>query len=150
MHNRAAIVEPAPVDTLKAIKNTGLKATQPRLKVLQAFQKSGQRHMTAEDVFRLLLAERFDIGLATVYRVLAQFEQARILKRNHFETGKATYELADQSHHDHLVCLACGKVEEFFDAAIERRQRTVAHDRGWTLQNHAMALYGHCAECCKQ
>jgi Fur family ferric uptake transcriptional regulator len=135
------------VDTLNAIKNTGLKATQPRLKVLQAFQKSGQRLMTAEDVFRLLLAERFDIGLATVYRVLTQFEQARILKRNHFEAGKATYELADQSHHDHLVCLACGKVEEFFDAAIERRQRAIALERGWTLQDHAMALYGRCAAC---
>ncbi|MDR0274511.1 MAG: ferric iron uptake transcriptional regulator [Burkholderiaceae bacterium] len=138
------------MDILSEIKSTGLKATQPRLKVLQAFQKSGRRHMTAEDVFRLLLAERFDIGLATVYRVLAQFEQARILKRNHFEAGKATYELADESHHDHLVCLACGKVEEFFDAAIERRQRAIALERGWTLQTHAMALYGHCAECRKK
>jgi len=135
------------VNPLNELKSTGLKVTQPRLKILRVFQNSGRRHMTAEDVFRQLLAERTDIGLATVYRVLTQFEQARILKRNHFEAGTASYELADESHHDHLVCLSCGKVEEFLDAEIERRQRVIAAERGWTLQNHAMALYGQCARC---
>ena len=85
-----------------------------------------------------------------MYRVLTQFEQAHILKRNHFETGKAIYELADDSHHDHLVCLSCGKVEEFFDAEIERRQRNIAASRGWSLEDHAMSLYGHCADCQKK
>ena len=138
------------MDTLDELKSTGLKATLPRLKILEVFQKSEQRHMTAEDVFKLLLAEGADIGLATVYRVLTQFEQAHTLKRNHFETGKAIYELADDSHHDHLVCLSCGKVEEFFDAEIERRQRNIAASRGWSLEDHAMSLYGHCADCQKK
>ena len=103
------------MDTLDELKSTGLKATLPRLKILEVFQKSEQRHMTAEDVFKLLLAEGADIGLATVYRVLTQFEQAHILKRNHFESGKAIYELADDSHHDHLVCLSCGKEAVLFE-----------------------------------
>ena len=100
------------------LKSTGLKATLPRLKILEIFQKGTQRHMTAEDVFRVLLEERSDVGLATVYRVLAQFEQADILRRSHFESGKAVYELNEGQHHDHLVCLDCGKVEEFYDAEI--------------------------------
>ena len=138
------------MDTLDELKSTGLKATLPRLKILEIFQKSDQRHLSAEDIYRLLVAEHSDIGLATVYRVLTQFEQAHILKRNHFETGKAIYELADDSHHDHLVCLSCGKVEEFFDAEIERRQRNIAASRGWSLEDHAMSLYGHCADCQKK
>jgi Fur family transcriptional regulator, ferric uptake regulator len=104
------------------LKSTGLKATLPRLKILEIFQKGDQRHMTAEDVFRVLLLERSDIGLATVYRVLTQFEQAGILIRSHFESGKSVYEINEGQHHDHLVCLDCGKVEEFFDAEIEKRQ----------------------------
>ena len=103
------------------LKSTGLKATLPRLKILQIFQTTSQRHMTAEDVFRVLLNEHSDIGLATVYRVLTQFEQAGILERSHFESGKAVYELNEGSHHDHLICTSCGKVEEFYDAEIERR-----------------------------
>ena len=108
------------------LKNSGLKATLPRIKVLEVFQKTTQRHMSAEDVYKLLLAEHADVGLATVYRVLMQFEQAGILSRNHFETGKAVFELNEGKHHDHLVCLDCGRVEEFFDAEIEKRQRAVA------------------------
>lgn len=138
------------MDTLDELKSTGLKATLPRLKILEIFQKSDQRHLTAEDVYRLLLAEQSDIGLATVYRVLTQFEQAGLLSRNHFETGKAVYELREDEHHDHLVCISCGKVEEFFDAEIERRQRNIAVSRGWTLQDHAMSLYGQCADCQKK
>ena len=129
------------------LKNTGLKATLPRLKILEIFQKGDPRHMTAEDVFRILLLEHSDIGLATVYRVLMQFEQAGILERSHFESGKAVYELNEGSHHDQLVCTTCGKVEEFYDAEIERRQQLVTKNRGWVLQDHAMSLYGLCADC---
>ncbi|HSU23581.1 ferric iron uptake transcriptional regulator [Comamonadaceae bacterium OTU4NAUVB1] len=129
------------------LKSTGLKATLPRLKILQIFQTTSQRHMTAEDVFRVLLNEHSDIGLATVYRVLTQFEQAGILERSHFESGKAVYELNEGSHHDHLICTSCGKVEEFYDAEIESRQQLVAKDKGWILQDHAMSLYGLCADC---
>ena len=131
------------------LKNTGLKATLPRLKILEIFQKGGQRHMTAEDVFRVLLEERSDIGLATVYRVLTQFEQAGILIRSNFESGKAVYELDEGKHHDHFICTACGKVEEFYDPEIEKRQQLVAKAKGWVVQDHSMALYGHCAECAK-
>ena len=128
------------------LKSTGLKATLPRLKILEIFQKGTQRHMTAEDVFRVLLDERSDIGLATVYRVLMQFEQAGILSRNHFESGKSVFELNEGQHHDHLVCLDCGHVEEFFDPQIESRQRMVAQERGFTLQEHTLALYAHCTK----
>jgi Fur family ferric uptake transcriptional regulator len=129
------------------LKNTGLKATLPRLKILEIFQKGELRHMTAEDVFRVLLLEHSDIGLATVYRVLTQFEQAGILSRSHFESGKSVYELNEGRHHDHFVCTSCGKVEEFFDAEIEQRQQIVAKAMGWTVQDHAMSLYGLCADC---
>lgn len=131
-------------DTINELKSTGLKATVPRLKILDLFQKAEQRHMSAEDVYRLLLAEDSDIGLATVYRVLTQFEQAGLLSRHHFEAGKAVYELHDDQHHDHLVCLDCGHVEEFFDAEIERRQNAVAKARGFELADHALSLYAHC------
>lgn len=132
---------------IEELKNTGLKATLPRLKILELFQKGQQRHMTAEDVFRVLLQEQSDIGLATVYRVLTQFEQAGILSRSHFESGKAVYELNEGQHHDHLVCTSCGKVEEFYDAEIERRQQMVAKSKHWVLQDHAMSLYGLCGNC---
>ena len=129
------------------LKNTGLKATLPRLKIFEIFQAGAQRHMTAEDVFRVLLNEHSDIGLATVYRVLTQFEQAGILERSNFESGKAVYELNEGTHHDHLICTSCGKVEEFYDAEIERRQQMIAKDKGWILQDHAMSLYGLCGDC---
>ena len=135
---------------IEELKNTGLKATLPRLKILEVFQRSQLRHMTAEDVYKLLLAEDADIGLATVYRVLTQFEQAGILERSHFESGKAVYELNEGKHHDHLICTSCGKVEEFFDAEIERRQQMIAKDKGWILQDHAMSLYGLCGDCAKK
>jgi Fur family transcriptional regulator, ferric uptake regulator len=128
------------------LKNSGLKATLPRIKVLEVFQKTSQRHMSAEDVFKVLLAEGADVGLATVYRVLMQFEQAGLLSRTHFETGKAVFELDEGKHHDHLVCMDCGRVEEFFDAEIEKRQRTVAQARGFELQEHALALYATCTK----
>ncbi len=126
------------------LKSTGLKATLPRLKILEIFQNGTQRHMTAEDVFRVLLEDRADVGLATVYRVLAQFEQADILCRSHFESGKAVYELNEGQHHDHLVCLDCGRVEEFYDAQIEQRQHAVAAAKGFAIADHALSLYAHC------
>lgn len=126
------------------IKNSGLKATLPRIKILELFQKTTQRHMTAEDVYKALLTEDADIGLATVYRVLTQFEQAGLLSRNHFETGKSVFELNQGNHHDHLVCLTCGRVEEFFDAEIEERQHAIAISRGFDLQEHSLALYASC------
>ena len=128
------------------LKSTGLKATLPRLKILDVFQKGAQRHMTAEDVFRVLLEERSDIGLATVYRVLMQFEQAGLLKRSHFESGKSVFELNEGQHHDHLVCVTCGRVEEFYDAQIEQRQRAVAQARGFELHDHALSLYAVCTK----
>jgi Fur family ferric uptake transcriptional regulator len=133
---------PSPAD----LKNNGLKATVPRLKILEIFQTSEERHMSAEDVYRILLAEHMDIGLATVYRVLTQFEQAGLLSRNNFESGKAIYELNEGKHHDHLVCLDCGRVEEFFDAEIEQRQQSIARARGFALQEHALSLYGNCTK----
>ena len=128
------------------LKNSGLKATLPRIKILEVFQQTRQRHMTAEDVFKVLLAEGSDVGLATVYRVLMQFEQAGILSRNHFESGKSVFELNEGQHHDHLVCMDCGRVEEFFDAEIEKRQRAVAQTRGFELQEHALSLYASCSK----
>jgi Fur family ferric uptake transcriptional regulator len=127
------------------LKSSGLKATLPRIKVLEVFQKSTERHLSAEDVYKVLLNEGADVGLATVYRVLMQFEQAGILHRNHFESGKAIFELNEGHHHDHLVCLDCGHVEEFYDAEIEARQRAVATTRGLELQDHALSLYASCS-----
>ena len=135
-----------PMTHAEELKNSGLKATLPRIKVLEVFQNTTQRHMSAEDVFRVLLSDHADIGLATVYRVLMQFEQAGILSRNHFESGKAVFELNEGKHHDHLVCMDCGRVEEFFDAEIEKRQRAVAQTRGYELQEHALALYATCTK----
>ena len=128
------------------LKNTGLKATLPRLKILEIFQTSQQRHMTAEDVFRVLLIDRSDIGLATVYRVLTQFVQAGILSRSQFESGKGVYELNEGQHHDHMVCLDCGKVEEFYDAEIEKRQHAIAKAKGFAIADHALSLYVHCTK----
>src|SRR6201982_2464731 len=116
------------------LKNIGLKATLPRLKILEIFQRSAVRHLTAEDVYRNLLTEQLDIGLATVYRVLTQFEQAGLLSRSNFESGKAVFELNEGKHHDHLVCFDCGRVEEFFDAEIESRQHWMAEARGFKLK----------------
>ena len=128
------------------LKSSGLKATQPRIRILEVFQRAEPRHMTAEDVYRALLGEGGDIALATVYRVLMQFEQAGLLTRSNFESGRSVYELNEGQHHDHLVCLSCGRVEEFFDAEIEQRQRKVAQSRGFELQEHSLALYANCTK----
>jgi Fur family ferric uptake transcriptional regulator len=130
----------------RELKETGLKVTGPRLKVLDLFQHSRERHLTAEDVYRKLLEVHSDIGLATVYRVLTQFEQAGLLSRQNFETGKAVFELNQGGHHDHLVCLQCGRVEEFFDSDIEKRQNQVAKQRGFELRGHSLAMYADCTK----
>ena len=134
------------MSNIDEIKSTGLKATLPRLKILQIFQDGRRRHMTAEDVFRVLLEERADVGLATVYRVLAQFEQAGLLNRSNFESGKSVYELNEGQHHDHLVCLDCGGVEEFYDAEIEKRQQAVAKAKGFAIADHSLSMYAHCTK----
>lgn len=134
------------MSNIEELKSNGLKATAPRLKILEVFQQATARHLSAEDVYRALLDKQDDIALATVYRVLQQFEQAGILSRHHFESGKAVYEMDEGEHHDHLVCLDCGHVEEFFDAEIEARQKRVAQARGFDLQEHALALYATCTK----
>lgn len=129
------------------LKSAGLKATLPRLKILELFQDTEQRHLSAEDVYRLLLDHDADVGLATVYRVLTQFEQAGLLIRSQFEGGKAVFELDEGEHHDHMVCTQCGRVEEFVDEVIETRQKAIAAQNGFELSDHAMALYGKCRDC---
>jgi Fur family ferric uptake transcriptional regulator len=128
----------------RELRDQGLKVTVPRLKVLDLFQHSPDRHLTAEDVYRKLLDDNSDIGLATVYRVLTQFEQAGLLMRHHFEGGKAVYELNQGTHHDHLVCQQCGRVEEFYDAEIEKRQSRVAKERGFAIREHQLHIYADC------
>ena len=128
------------------LKNAGLKATVPRLKIINLFETSKVRHLTAEDVYRKLLDEGLDIGLATVYRVLTQFEQAGLLIRHHFESGKAVFEMNEGAHHDHLVCMQCGKVEEFQDNEIEGRQQSIAKERGFAITEHALYLYADCTK----
>src|SRR5213075_3340969 len=131
---------------MQSLKDSGLKATLPRRKILELFESSKVRHLSAEDVYKALIAEGIDVGLATVYRVLTQFEQAGLLSRQHFETGKSVFELNEGHHHDHLVCLQCGRVEEFFDAEIEKRQNKVAHERGFEISEHALYLYADCTK----
>ena len=126
------------------LKTIGLKVTTPRLRILNLFETSPRRHLSAEEVYRQLTADGVDIGLATVYRVLTQFEQAGLLERHHFEGDRAVFELRRAGHHDHLVCLQCGRVEEVYDEAIERRQDQVAADRGFAVVDHQLYLYAEC------
>ena len=134
------------MSTSQDLKTIGLKATAPRLKILNLFETSTVRHLAAEDVYRMLLNEGLDVGLATVYRVLTQFEQAGLLTRHHFESGKAVFELNQGHHHDHLVCINCGRVEEFFDPEIEQRQNKIAAERGFAIREHALYLYAECVK----
>jgi Fur family transcriptional regulator, ferric uptake regulator len=131
------------------LNTVGLKATLPRLKVLQVFHSHERRHLTAEDVHRRMVEENADVGLATVYRVLAQLTDVGMLSRNVFESGKAVYEVHQGKHHDHLICLECGRVDEFVDDVIEQRQRAIAQSSGYALAQHQLALYGYCPECRK-
>ena len=129
------------------LRDSGLKATLPRLKILELFQHSEVRHLSAEDVYRLLLKENLDVGLATIYRVLMQFADAKILLRRQFEGDRAVFEINATEHHDHMVCADCGKVEEFFDEAIEERQMLLAKQHGFKLRDHSLSLYGLCKDC---
>jgi Fur family transcriptional regulator, ferric uptake regulator len=128
----------------KDLRNAGLKVTLPRLKILEILEGGGARHKSAEDIYKALLNSNEDIGLATVYRVLTQFEAAGLVTRHHFENGMAVFELNRGDHHDHIVCIDCGKVEEFMDSGIEERQKVIADQRGFDIHDHSMILYGHC------
>ena len=135
-----------PMSTVQSLKDSGLKATLPRRKILELFEGSKVRHLSAEDVYKMLVKEGTDTGLATVYRVLTQFEQAGLLIRHHFESGKAVFELKQAGHHDHIVCVECGHVEEFYDPEIEARQDKVAAERGFKVHEHSLHLYADCTK----
>ncbi len=128
----------------RELKRAGLKATVPRLKILEMLESSDKHHLSAEDVYRELLEAGDDVGLATIYRVLTQFESAGLVSRHHFESGHAVFELERGHHHDHVVCVQCGKIEEFFDQAIEDRQKLVAEKMGYEIQDHSLVIYGNC------
>ena len=139
------------------LKNAGLKVTIPRMKILEFLEASKGNHQSADDIRRALQDKGEDIGLATVYRVLTQFEEAGLVERHHFESddptskavSKAVFELNEKGHHDHIVCVSCGKVEEFFDEIIENRQREVAAAKGYEVSDHSLTLYGKCPQCKK-
>ena len=131
----------------KELKDHGLKATVPRLKILELMESSKVRHFSAEDIYKLLINDHFEIGLATVYRVLTQFESAGMVVRHHFEEGHSVFELAGEAHHDHIVCVRCGRVEEFHDVEIEHRQRVIAEGLGFDLTDHNLNMYGLCPSC---
>ena len=126
------------------LKRAGLKATVPRLKILEMLESSDKHHLSAEDVYRELLEAGDDVGLATIYRVLTQFESAGLVSRHHFESGHAVFELERGHHHDHVVCVQCGKVEEFVDQTIEDRQKLVVGKMGYEIQDHSLVIYGNC------
>jgi Fur family transcriptional regulator, ferric uptake regulator len=128
----------------KDLRKAGLKVTLPRLKILEILEGGGARHKSAEDIYKALLGSNEDIGLATVYRVLTQFEAAGLVTRHHFENGMAVFELNEGAHHDHIVCLDCGRVEEFVDNGIEERQQRIARELGYEIADHALVIYGHC------
>ncbi len=134
------------MDHNKELKKAGLKVTLPRIKILEILQNPKNQHISAEDVYKILIEMEEEIGLATVYRVLNQFDDAGILNRHHFEGGKSVFEISHKDHHDHLVCLKCGKVVEFEDDIIEKRQLEVARVNNMKLINHSLYLYGECAE----
>ena len=128
----------------KDLRKAGLKVTLPRLKILEILENGSTRHQSAESIYKQLIESNEDIGLATVYRVLTQFEAAGLITRHHFENGMAVFELNEGTHHDHIVCLDCGKVEEFVDTGIEERQTAVATRLGFEIRDHSLILYGHC------
>lgn len=132
------------------LKKAGLKITLPRMKILECLEASPVRHQSAEEIYRALLDSGEEVGLATVYRVLTQFEAAGLVTRHHFEGGQAVFELSQSGHHDHIVCVSCGKVEEFFDETIEAQQAKIAEKKGYKVTDHSMTLYGRCADCQKK
>jgi Fur family ferric uptake transcriptional regulator len=135
------------VEEGRQIKEAGLKITMPRVKILQILEQSKEHHLSAEDIYKTLLETGVDVGLATVYRVLSQFETAGLINRHNFEGGYSVYELSQGHHHDHLVCLRCGRVEEFFDEVIETRQKLIAENARFQMTDHALNIYGMCVNC---
>lgn len=135
------------MDISTALRQSGLKATLPRLRILQLFHERKTKHLTAEEIYRFLIDEKIDVGLATIYRVLMQFVQTGIVIRRHFTSGAAVFELNEGGHHDHLICTVCGKVEEFVDRDIERRQEEIAQEHGFALREHTLSLFGVCGGC---
>ncbi len=129
------------------LKKAGLKVTLPRRRILEMLETSTTRHLSAEDVYKALLDSGEEIGLATVYRVLTQFEAAGLVSRHHFESGHSVFELNQGYHHDHIVCVKCGRVDEFVDEVIEKRQRDIANKAGYEITDHSLHLYGICAKC---
>jgi Fur family ferric uptake transcriptional regulator len=129
------------------LRKAGLKVTLPRVKILEMLEQSRTRHLSAEEVYKTLLDSGEDIGLATVYRVLTQFETAGLVKRHHFEGGHSVFELDDGAHHDHIVCVKCGRVDEFVDETIEQRQRQIAAQAGYNMTDHSLYIYGICQRC---
>jgi len=129
------------------IKKAGLKVTLPRIKILEIMEKSSTRHLSAEDVYKHLLEEGEEVGLATVYRVLTQFETAGLVTRHHFDEGHSVFELNQGAHHDHIVCVKCGLVEEFVDETIEQRQKDIAAKAGFEITDHCLYIYGVCGAC---
>ncbi len=129
------------------LRKAGLKVTLPRLKILEILEKADPHHMSAEDVYKTLLESGDDVGLATVYRVLTQFEAAGLIKRHNFEGGHAVFEIEQGKHHDHLVCIKCARVDEFIDDAIEKRQELIARQAGFKMTDHSLTIYGVCKEC---
>ncbi len=136
--------------TSQDLKKAGLKATVPRLKILEILEANKDQHMRAEDVYKALLESNEDIGLATVYRVLTQFEAAGLVERHHFEGGHSVFELDQGEHHDHILCTSCGRVDEFMDEAIEERQKAIAKKAGYQITDHSLYIYGICADCQKE
>jgi Fur family ferric uptake transcriptional regulator len=126
------------------LKKAGLKATLPRIRILQVLETSDERHLSAEDVYKALIDSGEDVGLATIYRVLTQFESAGLVQRHNFEGGHSVFELTEGHHHDHVVCVQCGKIEEFVDEVIEARQREIVQRLGFKLADHSLILYGDC------
>ena len=129
------------------LRKAGLKVTLPRMKILEMLENSATRHLSAEDVYKLLLESGEEIGLATVYRVLTQFESAGLVARHHFEGGHSMFELNEGDHHDHILCVKCGRVDEFVDETIEKRQRQIALDAGYEITDHSLYIYGICPDC---
>lgn len=129
------------------LKKAGLKATLPRVKILEILESNSDRHMSAENVYKALLDSGEDVGLATVYRVLTQFESAGLVSRHHFEGGHSVFELDQGGHHDHVVCIKCGRVDEFMDETIEERQKAIAERLGYTMTDHSLYIYGVCPDC---
>jgi Fur family ferric uptake transcriptional regulator len=129
------------------LKEVGLKVTIPRLKILEILETSKKKHMSAEQIYKVLLANHQEVGLATVYRVLTQFEQLKMVRRLNFEDNQAVFELVDEHHHDHLICVKCGNIEEFVDEVIEMHQENIAKKYGYKLTDHDLCLYGICANC---